>query len=92
MIDSKDRLYLGGDSLERDKFSSAILGINAKDNTIVYSVDKIIEIFVLEDDMTAEEANEYFEFNVLGSYMGEGTPTYMFDVDGYFGARYMEEY
>ena len=55
MIDSEDRLYLGGDSLERDKFSSAILGINAKDNTIVYSVDKIIEIFVLEDDMTAEE-------------------------------------
>ena len=64
MIDSEDRLYLGGDSLERDKFSSAILGINAKDNTIVYSVDKIIEIFVLEDDMTAEEANEFFETRV----------------------------
>lgn len=80
MIDSEDRLYLGGDSLERDKFSSAVLGINARDNTIVYSVDKIIEIFVLEDDMTAEEANEFFEYNVLGSHMGEGTPTYVSEV------------
>lgn len=80
MIDSEDRLYLGGDSLERDKFSSAILGINAKDNTIVYSVDKIIEIFVLEDGMTAEEADEFFAYNVLGSHMGEGTPTYVSEV------------
>ena len=80
MIDSEDRLYLGGDSLERDKFSSAVLGVNARDNTIVYSVDKIIEIFVLEDDMTAEEANEFFEYNVLGSHMGEGTPTYVSEV------------
>jgi len=80
VIDSEDRLYLGGDSLERDKFSSAVLGVNARDNTIVYSVDKIIEIFVLEDDMTAEEANEFFEYNVLGSHMGEGTPTYVSEV------------
>ena len=77
MVDSEDRLYLGGSPEERDRFAPAVLGVNTRDNTIVYSTEKIIGIFVSEDGMTEEEASEYFDYNVLGSHMGEGTPTYV---------------
>jgi hypothetical protein len=30
-----------------------------------------------EDEMTEEDATEYFEFNILGAYMGENTPIYV---------------
>lgn len=29
--------------------------------------------------MTEEEAIEYFEYNILGSYMGENTPVFLED-------------
>jgi hypothetical protein len=28
-------------------------------------------------DMTSEEAEEYFEFNVQGAYVGENTPAFL---------------
>ena len=31
----------------------------------------------LAEDMTHEEAEEYFEFNIAGAYVGENTPTYI---------------
>lgn len=30
-----------------------------------------------QDGMTDEEALEYFEYNILGAYLGEETPVYM---------------
>lgn len=30
-----------------------------------------------KDGMTHEEALEYFEYNILGAYMGEESPVYM---------------
>jgi len=30
-----------------------------------------------KDGMTREEAIEYFEFNILGAYIGDQTPVYM---------------
>ncbi len=32
------------------------------------------------DGMTDEEAIEFFEFNIKGAYMGEGTPLYYDDL------------
>jgi len=37
--------------------------------------EKCIEI--LMEDMSEEEAEEYFEFNVQGSYVGETTPAFI---------------
>jgi hypothetical protein len=33
------------------------------------------------DGMTPEEAQEYFEFNIQGAYVGESTPIYVFPCD-----------
>ena len=35
-----------------------------------------ILIHILMKDMDEDEANEYFDFNVIGAWMGEGTPCF----------------
>jgi len=30
-----------------------------------------------DSEMTEEEALDYFEYNVIGSYMGDGTPIFI---------------
>ena len=37
--------------------------------------DKCIEI-LMRDDMDAEEAEEFFEYNTIGSWLGDGTPCF----------------
>jgi len=65
-------------ALKADGFDDAILGISTRigdDNLIAYDYDKCIEI--LQKEMSYEEAVEYMEFNVVGSYVGEGTPIFI---------------
>ncbi len=48
---------------------------------ILLDREKCESIMVKRDGMTWEEAREYFEFNVLGAYLGEATPAFMTKVD-----------
>lgn len=60
------------------EFDEAIIGVAERigmEAVVAYDIDKIIEILMRE--MTEEEAVEYFEFNILGAYMGEKTPVYI---------------
>ncbi len=41
----------------------------------VYDKDKIIKN--LMKDMTKEDAEEYFDFNIIGSFVGDLSPIYM---------------
>lgn len=43
---------------------------------ILLDKNKCLEIFQKRDGMTPEEALEFFEFNVIGAWMGEGTPCF----------------
>ena len=43
-----------------------------------YSVEKIYGILMTRDGMTYEEAIEFFEYNIKGSWMGEYTPVYIY--------------
>ena len=64
-----------------DGFENAFLGISRQfynKPIAVYDREKCIDI--LMEDMSneeAEEAEEYFEFNVQGAYVGESTPVFM---------------
>ena len=60
-----------------DGFDDAIIGQSTKD-LLVYNASTIIEILMERDGMTEEEALEFFEFNIDGSYMGEQTPIFVF--------------
>lgn len=65
--------------LEPNSFDKAIVGIVQRidrDPVVCYSVSKIIEI-LMEDGMDEEEAYEYYEYNILGAYMGETTPMFL---------------
>lgn len=42
----------------------------------VYDIDKIIEI-LQEQGMSNDDAEEYFDFNIACSYVGEQTPIFM---------------
>jgi hypothetical protein len=74
--------------LSADGFEDCLLGVAYNKFTgtynLVYSRSKCINLLVERDKMTFEEAEEFFDFNVEGSYMGKKTPIWvddmMFDV------------
>jgi hypothetical protein len=60
-----------------DGFEDAFLGIGRKfgEPHAVYDKEKCIQ--TLMKDMSLEEAEEYFSFNVEGAYVGEQTPIFL---------------
>lgn len=64
--------------LSEVEFDEAIIGVAERigmEAVVAYDTDKVIEILARE--MTEEEAVEYFEFNILGAYVGERTPIFV---------------
>jgi hypothetical protein len=66
------------DILCADGFDEAIIGVcHIGGNTIaLYDMGKCIEILMRDDEMSYEDAADYFHYNVLGSYVGEKTPAF----------------
>jgi len=66
-------------TLFADGLDDAIIGVVERsgfnETIILYDTNKIIELLEA-DGMSNEEATEYFQYNILGSYMGEGTPAF----------------
>ena len=61
-----------------DGFDDCILGISeqfGEDVRVVYSKEKILD--KLSEEMTVEEAVEFYEFNILGGYFGEQNPIFL---------------
>jgi hypothetical protein len=73
----------GVELLRVDGHDNAILGIirgtgfphNSGSPRLVYNIQKIIENLI-ESGMDDEEAEEFFEYNIIGSYVGEQTPLF----------------
>jgi hypothetical protein len=65
--------------LDPEYFDKAILGVVNRINTVAvcYSESKIIEILMEEDKMDYDEAIEHYQYNILGSWVGEYTPVYL---------------
>ena len=64
-------------ALLADGFSEALIGMGTRFayDVAVYDYEKCIEI--LERDMSREDAEEYFDFNVSGAYVGDNTPVFV---------------
>ena len=67
--------------LKVDGFNEAIIGQDYEMGRYVYSIERILEILMLRDDMTMEDAMEFFSFNIGGAYVGEMTPLYIWTGD-----------
>ena len=66
--------YLQPDGFE-DCLLGVLVGIAAPD-TLVYDKTKILDK-LMQQQMTHEEAEEYFDFNIAGAYVGPKTPVYL---------------
>ncbi len=64
------------DVLIADGFDDAVIGIEPMTMRVVYDIDKVIEILI-EQGMDHDEAIEYYEFNIVGAYVGEQTPLFV---------------
>jgi hypothetical protein len=59
---------------------SAIIGITQEFGNgprILYSKNKILEILQERDEMTHSEAEEFYDYNILGLYAGEQNPIFL---------------
>ena len=62
-----------------EQFDDCIIGVATRcgmDNVVVYDQGKVIKALI-EDGMSEEDAQEWYEFNILGSYVGENTPMFL---------------
>lgn len=71
---------LNPEALKIDRFDSCIIDIvhTFHGAVFLYSAGAIIGQMMWEG-MTEEEAQEYFDYNIIGAYMGEFTPVFIFD-------------
>jgi hypothetical protein len=70
------RDFVDEGALLMEGFDDAIIGVAERcgqPTQVAYSRNRCIEILEAQG-MSHEEANEYFDFNCAGSWMGEGTP------------------
>lgn len=78
-MNRSDLIDFGADEeaifLEEPMYDKAIIGIC--DGRICYDEVAVIMILMEHDKVSYEEALEYYEFNILGSYMGPLTPLFI---------------
>ena len=57
-------------------FVGLMMRFNVLEPIACYDYDRVIQGYI-EEGMTEEEAIEFFEFNVIGAWVGERTPCYL---------------
>ena len=63
-----------------DGYDDCICGIVERfgmENVLLYDTDTIIEKMMSLDGMSYQEAMEYFDYNIKGAWMGEGSPCFL---------------
>ena len=67
------------EALTADGFEQALIGYVERfgQNALaLYDYERCIEILMERDGMDREGAEEFFDFNVIGSWVGENTPAF----------------
>ena len=72
-------IKLDPELLFADGYDDCIIGLTFRTDVpvVIYSADKMID--KLANNMSYEEAQEFFDFNIEGAYMAERTPMYWYD-------------
>ncbi len=68
---------LNPEALLADGFEDAYIGFTSTTHTAVYNRDKCIEGLMTRQGLKWEDAEEFFTFNVEGSYVGPFTPIFL---------------
>jgi hypothetical protein len=64
--------------LKADGFDKCVIGID-NDYRLVYSIEDCMMVLMERDGMDGDEAMEFIQFNVIGSYVGEMTPIFIYN-------------
>ena len=66
------------DLIRMDGYDDCIVGIVERyGQSPIFCYDKQKVLSKLQEDMSLEEAEEFFNFNQLGAWVGEGTPCFL---------------
>lgn len=71
---------LAPDAMIMPGYDDCIMGVAlqfGKPTCIAYDKDKVIQRLIQKEGMSHEDAYDWFEYNMLGSYVGEGTPVFI---------------
>tara|TARA_R100000808_G_scaffold269_1_gene1623 strand:- start:570 stop:809 length:240 start_codon:yes stop_codon:yes gene_type:complete len=62
-----------------DGFEDAYLGLARQFTTwvAVYDYDLCLDVLMSRDGMSRDEASDFFEFNVVGGWVGKQTPVFL---------------
>ncbi len=66
--------------LKADGFDEAFFGVASRFNmedVFAYDMDECIAILCRRDNMSYEDAIEFFHYNVLGAWVGKKTPLFL---------------
>ena len=81
MLDEIEDILSEGEALlmePRDQYDSCLIGVGYRfhDGPLaVYDIDRVLS--VLGEEMSEGDAQEWFEYNTLGAWVGEGTPIFV---------------
>tara|TARA_R100001530_G_C4277323_1_gene144678 strand:- start:423 stop:647 length:225 start_codon:yes stop_codon:yes gene_type:complete len=70
--------------MKADGFDDAIIGVGRqfdKPDRLIYAYDKCLMILMLDQEFTEQEAIDWMEYNVVGAYVGDGTPIFKIDYE-----------
>jgi len=82
MLESIVEYYdgLGEEILKADGLDEAVIGVEFASGRLVYSKQKIIDILMSDGETSLEDAIDHYDYNIVGSYVGEQTPIYVDDM------------
>lgn len=73
------------ETLFADGFDEALVGVGIQFSreVAVYDYAKCIDVLMKRHGMEATDAIEYMEYNVVGAYVGKGTPVFLTRTEKY---------
>jgi len=66
--------------LTADGFNKAFIGVVHRAATpllVAYDYDRCVAILCERDGMSIDDAHEFMEYNVIGSWVGDETPVFL---------------
>ena len=71
------------DLLIMDGFDEAIIGVVSRMDleVVCYDLDKVIKL-LMKQGMDEQDAWDWYQFNMIGSWMGEKTPVFLERITG----------
>jgi len=79
-------VFGGENTVVMDGFNDCIIGFLERFGVdvpvVVYDREKVIQKLMDNGIETYEEAEEFYHYNQLGAWVGDGTPAFLIRVDG----------